>query len=115
MGNQKVVHHMHLNGENVKFTDLDDKYINYNVKKYGISNTIAMWKTGPHPKNITRRDIIDKIISINARERMWGYLIETKRISGTRYHWPTNLNLEYDYYIMMLDLYRSNYIKSRRK
>jgi hypothetical protein len=60
-----------LYGEGVAFDSVDDPYVRYQVRKYGISNSVAMWKPGPHPGSITDNEIIDAILAMNGRERYW--------------------------------------------
>jgi hypothetical protein len=58
-----------LNGEGVKFKDANDPYVRYQVRKYGISNTVGSWITYSTPKVLTPRQIIDAHIKMNGR--MW--------------------------------------------
>jgi hypothetical protein len=60
-----------LNGENIPFQSLDDPYVKYHVRKYGISNTVALWKPGSHPESISDRAILDALLAMQGRERYW--------------------------------------------
>jgi hypothetical protein len=62
-----------LNGEGVAFQSLDDPYIKYQVRKYGISNTVGLWITDKKPRSITETEIIDKLIEMNCRKWWNGY------------------------------------------
>jgi hypothetical protein len=81
-----------LNGEGVAFRSVNDPYVKYQVKKYGISNTVALWKPGPHPDSITHKDITEAIIQMNGRKR-WHGSAKT----------PVRLGAEYRYYLNLLE------------
>jgi len=96
-----------LNGEGVAFKSVNDPYVRYQVRKYGISNTIAMWKTGPHPPSITYKDIIDATINMNGRKRWGGYVVTDEPPPRWaphfgKYVWPNQLNPDYKYYLQKL-------------
>jgi hypothetical protein len=61
-----------LYGENIPFKSVDDPYVRYQVRKYGISNAIAIWVPGPHPDSITTKDMIDAMLKMNGRYFWWG-------------------------------------------
>lgn len=88
-----------LSGEGVAFNSVNDPYVRYQVRKYGISNNVAMWKPGPHPDSITDKDIIDAILAMNGRER----------------HWVRDVKLtdRYKYYLRRLEDVKKSYLKSR--
>jgi len=93
-----------LNGEEIPFQDFNDPYIKYHVKKYGISNTIAMWKRGQHPNSISGNDIIDEIIDFNGRERWLAYVPTQVPPPGGSYTWPTTPYPSYAYYLQQIGL-----------
>jgi hypothetical protein len=101
-----------LFGENVPFESLNDPYINYQVKKYGISNTVATWKRGKHPNSITEKDIIDKILLMNGRERWGGYIKTKTPPENNKYKWPEWLYGEYPYYLNKYNNLKKHYIKN---
>lgn len=96
-----------LNGEGVAFRSVNDPYIRYQVRKYGISNTIALWKTGPHPSSITYKDIIDATMTMNGRKRWGGYVLTKKPPPRNRYVWPTKLSPDYMHYLEQLEKLKS--------
>lgn len=98
-----------LFGENVPFESFNDPYINYQVRKYGISNTVATWKRDKHPDSITERDIIDKILSMNGRERWGGYIKTKTPPENNKYKWPKRLNESYNYYLMRLETLKKQF------
>ncbi|MGD9109947.1 MAG: hypothetical protein PVG93_03300 [Phycisphaerales bacterium] len=93
-----------LNGEGVAFQSIDDPYIKYQVRKYGISNTVALWKPGPHPDSITHKDITEAIIRMNGRKRWHG---SVRR--------PVRLGVEYKYYLDLLEESKEAYLESNRQ
>lgn len=82
-----------LKGENVPFRSFDDPYIKYHVRKYGISNTVALWKPGPHPKSISNQAIIDALLAMQGRE--W-YFFDGSFDSYLK------LSPDYQYYLQQL-------------
>ena len=88
-----------LSGEGVAFNSVNDPYVRYQVRKYGISNNVAMWKPGPHPDSITDKDIIDAILAMNGRERCWVRDVK--------------LTDRYKYYLKRLEDVKKSYLKSR--
>ncbi len=68
-----------LYGEGVPFRDFNDPYIQFQVRKYGISNTIGMIKADKKPKSITTEQIYGQMLEINNRERWWAhYRVDSK-------------------------------------
>jgi len=83
-----------LNCEGVNFKSVNDPYIKYQVRKYGISNTIGLWIRDKKPSHITEKAIIDALLSMNGREWWNGYVF-----------WRTDKrNSAYGYYLKQLDL-----------
>ena len=91
-----------LCGENIPFSTIDDAYVQYQVRKYGISNTVGLWKPGEHPESITDKDIIDAMLSMNGRVRAMGYVLAAAVPANNKYIWRTSFGAEYDYYIARL-------------
>jgi len=58
-------------GEGVAFRSVKDPYVRYQVRKYGISNTIGIWLTDNNPNSIGYAEIVDAVIEMNCRE-WWG-------------------------------------------
>jgi len=103
------------NGEGVAFKSVNDPYIKYQVRKYGISNTVATWNTGPHPSSITYKDIIDATIRMNGR-RLWGGFVLTKKPPpGNRYVWPIKLTPDYRYYLEQREKLKEAYQAAKSK
>lgn len=103
-----------LNGERVAFTSFDDPYVQYQVRKYGISNTVALWKAGKHPPSITYKDIIDATINMNGRKRWGGYVVTDEPPPRWaphfgKYVWPTQLYPDYKYYLERFKLSKKAY------
>jgi len=101
-----------LCGENIPFTSLDDAYVQYQVRKYGISNTVALWKPGEHPESITDEDIIDAMFSMNGRGRALAYVTASVP-ANNKYVWRTHFGALYDYYITKLKALESQSIKDK--
>lgn len=91
-----------LYGENVPFKSIQDKYVQYQVRKYGISNTIALWKPGPHPKSITDTAIIDAVLNMNGRLRYWAGAIAVEPTAKQPNIWISDLNTTYEAYLKKL-------------
>lgn len=93
-----------LNGEGVQFNSVDDLYVKYQVRKYGISNTIAMWRPdGPHPGSIGYKDIVDTIIRMNGRHLYEAYVFKHK-------YTPS---LEYKYYFELFQQLKQKYVATK--
>jgi hypothetical protein len=90
---------------------LNEPYVRYHVRKYGISNTVALWKTGPHPSSITDKDITDAIIRMNGRKRWGGYVVTKTPPPGNEYVWPTKLGPEYMYYLEQIEELKKRHLK----
>lgn len=91
-----------LNGENVPFNTFDDPYVQYHVRKYGISNTVALWKPGPHPKVITDREIIDTVLNMNGRLRYWAGVTAVEPTQNNQNIWVSDIDQNYRYYLEKL-------------
>ncbi len=95
-----------LTGENVPFQSVDDAYVKYAVRKYGISNTVGMWIVGKHPDTINYKSIVDTEISMNCR-KMWGsYTPIDKAPNNNKYEWGTKIEGGYLYYLQKLEILR---------
>ncbi|HNZ41402.1 MAG TPA: hypothetical protein PKJ65_05905, partial [Clostridia bacterium] len=109
-----------LNGENVKYSSLEDPYIKYQARKYGISNTIGIWYTGiswyqgPKSQTPTRKQIIDKALEINCREWWGAFAPSTTPPPRGKYIWPTELYNNYDYYLKKLSQLKTSYYKQKK-
>ena len=104
-----------LNGEGVPFQTVEDDYIKYNVRKYGISNTIGLWRPdGKHPQTITYKEIIDTILKMNCREATYAHVPLDKAPVG-KYKWGNGISSAYSYYLRRLkhleDLYHSGKVR----
>ena len=75
-----------INGEAVKFTDFNDAYIQYQVRKFRISNTIGMIKASRRPADMSDEYVLDKMLSMNGRARWVAY---PSLGSHGKYTWPT--------------------------
>lgn len=89
-----------LNGEGVPFDSTEDPYIRYEVRKYGISNTIGMWRpSGTHPASITYKEIADAVIKMNCRQESHSWMI----MQNDKYRWSSGLADQYLYYLDKLE------------
>ena len=91
-----------LTGENVPFQSVDDPYVKYAVRKYGISNTVGMWVLGKHPDTISPQSILDAEISMNCRKRWGSYIPIDKAPDNNKYKWGTKIDGGYSYYLKKL-------------
>jgi hypothetical protein len=87
-----------LNGEGVPFDSVDEPYIWYQIRKYGISNTIGIWRAdGRHPDSITYKEIIDTVIRMNGRHEAHGGIYESP--SSDKHVWGSGMGRTYSYYL----------------
>lgn len=91
-----------LNGENVPFESFEDPYVRYHVRKYGISNTVALWKPGPHPRTIGDRMIIDALLNMNGRMRYWAGVTAVEPTKSQPNIWVSDIDQNYRYYLERL-------------
>jgi len=89
-----------LNCETVYFKSTDDPYIKYQVRKYGISNTIGLWIRNKKPDDITKVEIIDAMLEMNCREWFNGYQFWKK----------TKPDPIYKYYLKKLEQLKQSHI-----
>jgi len=80
-----------LNGEGVKFRSVDDPYVKYQVRKYGISNTVGLWIPDKKPEYISDKQIVDAIIEMNCRQ-FW-----------TQYFFRHRSKPDFQYYLKRID------------
>jgi hypothetical protein len=102
-----------LNGEGVAFRSVNDSYVQYQVKKYGISNTVAFWKQGPHPDFITKKNITEAIIRMNGRMRLHRSAKSPSKNPYGRYIWPVTVGAGYSYYLGLLERQKRIYLNKR--
>ncbi len=77
-----------LNGEGVKIQSTNDPYLRYQVRKYGISNTVGFWDRYPkQPSFMSDKDVIDIILEMNCREYWNGYAFNREFGPQVRYYW----------------------------
>lgn len=90
------------------------KYVQYHVRKYGISNTNAFWLTNHKPANFSYDNVISAVLSMNAR--LWAaggvdVLTPPKTASG-KYEWSTLPNPGYQKYLDRLAEVKRIYYKN---
>lgn len=103
-----------LYGEGVPFDSVDDPYVKYQVRKYGISNTIGMWRPdGPHPSSITYRETIDALLRMNGREGAYGWVPLYDPPGKKGYTWGTGMNKRYLYYLRGFAKVKEAYLKQK--
>ena len=73
-------------GEGVKFKDANDPYVKYQVRKYGISNTIGSWITYSTPDVLTERQLIAAHINMNGRKLYSEYDFTQKKEADFKYY-----------------------------
>jgi len=101
-----------LNGEGVPFESFEEPYVKYQVRKYGISNTIGLWKKGRHPSSLDKY-IIDAELEMNCR-KTWGSYVPIKEPPpNNKYTWRTNIDGGYYYYRRRLAQLRDIYHKQK--
>jgi hypothetical protein len=91
-----------LNGENVPFTSFNDPYIRYQVRKYGISNTVALWKPGPGPYAENEQPVIDALLSLHGRIRYWAGVTALEPTVTKPQIWHSDIDKNYRYYLRRL-------------
>ena len=91
-----------LNGENVPFTSYNDPYIQYQVRKYGISNTVALWKPGPGPYKENERSMIDAVLNMHGRIRYWAGVTAVEPTAKHPQIWQSDIDENYRYYLRRL-------------
>ena len=74
------------NGERIPFKSANDPYIRYQVRKYGISNTVGMWLADDFT-HITKKEFIDALIAMNARRCWNGYAFWRRAIPDATYRY----------------------------
>jgi hypothetical protein len=85
-----------LNGEGVSFDSVEDPYIKYEVRKYGISNTIGLWRPdGDHPESIDYKKMFDAVIRMNCRQESHSWMM----MRNDKYFWSNGLTKQYLYYL----------------
>src|SRR4030042_4447328 len=82
-----------LSGEGVSFDSLDDLYVRYQIRKYGISNSIAVWIYDTKPSYLSKTKVIKALVEMNGRECWNGYEFWRKNDED---------NAFYDYYLQEL-------------
>jgi hypothetical protein len=97
-----------LNGENVPYTSFNDPYIRFHVKKYGISNTVALWKPGPGPYTENERPVIDAVLNMNGRVRYWAGVSNSEAAEQQPPIWISGINADYHYYLHRLLLQKQS-------
>lgn len=103
-----------LNGKAVAFKSVNDPYVRYQVRKYGISNTIGLWKKGKHPGSITDKEIVDAEVKMNCR-KTWGSYVPLKSPPpDNKYVLGTKQDGGYFYYRKKLIQWKNNYYKQKR-
>ncbi len=103
-----------VNGEGIAFESVDDPYVRYQVRKYGISNTIALWEAGRHPNSITYKDIVDATIKMNGRKSWGGFIVTREPPPGNKYVWPIKLDPEYLYHLEQLEKLKQAYQTTKK-
>jgi hypothetical protein len=105
---------MTLNGEGVPVESLKDPYVQYQIRKYGISNSIALWEMVPYPKHIGYKNALDALLKMNGRER-WGFFPAKPTPKDNMYIWPTQMPSNLQYYFDKMKILEQEYIDSKRK
>jgi hypothetical protein len=102
-----------LYGEGVPFDSVDDSYVKYQVRKYGISNTVGMWRYDMKPSSITYEEITDAILRMNGREMAYGWVPLDEPPKTNQYTWGSGFNERYSYYAQKLTELQREYKKRR--
>ena len=86
-------------GEKVPLETLNDPYLRYQVRKYGISNTVGTWLWhSARPRRISWQACVDAMVRMNCRGLSWSHM----KIVGGRYVWSDGLTSYFRYYRMRI-------------
>jgi hypothetical protein len=86
-----------LYGEAVKCSTAEDPYVRFQVRKYGISNTVGIWYSA-HLSDLPFKERIRAILAMNCRKRWGSYVALHEAPPNDRYTWNTELDSGYRYY-----------------
>ncbi|MCK4886336.1 MAG: hypothetical protein KAS96_03050 [Planctomycetes bacterium] len=100
-----------LNGEGVAFSGPNDPYVQYLVRKYGISNTVALWlpRLSIGPKNFTYNDIINTLLAMNGRQFSWGGVDVLEPPKDNKYVWHNGTFDGFKKYMRRLSILKNKY------
>lgn len=97
-----------ITGENVLVSSLDDPYIRYQVRKYGISNTVGTWLWPTVPSRCASwKPCIDALIKINGGGLSWSQ----RTIVDGRYVWSDGQTSYFKYYRSKIAAVRQRHLK----
>jgi hypothetical protein len=101
-------------GEGVPFTGVDDPYVRFQVRKYGISNTVACWMyygtKGAPNGNLTWRQCVDAVVRMNGRDLCFSSVSVHEPPPNNRYIWGDGAGGRHDYYLQKLLPLRQAYL-----
>jgi hypothetical protein len=95
-----------LNGEGVTVTGPNDPYVRYQVRKYGISNTVAIWYYDKRPASFTYTDLVDAVLAMNGRMLAYGGVAVLAPPKDNKYVWYGGAHPEYRDYLKKLSTFR---------
>jgi hypothetical protein len=103
-----------VNGEGVAVKTHKDPYVQYQVRKYGISNTVGVWYNA-RKSELNWKDRIDAILEMNCR-RHWGSYVPTdKPPPDNKYVWSTKQDAGYRYYFKKLEELKRKHLNEMEK
>ncbi len=104
-----------LVGEIDRWEDPRSQYFQYHVRKYGISNTVALWLPSHKPADFSYNDQIDAMLAINGRLPASGGVdvLTPPRTQSGRYEWSITPNPGYQEYLKRLAEIRKKYYQQK--
>jgi len=101
-----------LAAEGYYFKSFDEPYMKYQLRKYGISNTIAIIAPGKNLVGFDKKWLVDEMLKINGRWFWWGEGVRTGRPPPN--FWKTKPGPEFQYYMTQLEKLEKSY-RDRKK
>jgi len=99
-----------LMGEGIPVHSLDDDYLNYQVRQYGISNSIGIWLSGSRDTSrITRQQVTNKMLEIFGHELAWASAPVLSASLQAYPRWGSGMTPYYTYYKTQLEKLRRDY------
>jgi len=103
-----------MSGENVLFESISDPYMKYQVRKYGISNTIAVMAPGRQTKGMSKKEYIDIMLALNGRYFWWIPLFRNQTYQSKTKIWNTSADSNYIYYLGQLEKLKKAYMGKKK-
>lgn len=105
-------------GEGVAFAAVDDPYVRFQVRKYGISNTVAYWlyrsADGKVPRGLTWQQCVDALVRMNGRDLTFSHVAVHEAPKDNKYVWDDGMTNYHRYYLERLAPVKREYLDRRR-